>query len=91
MAKDPTAAERMRRLRERQRSGKMPVLVDVDEVQAVEFLIAVGWLPEELADDKRVFALALSFWLKDAMSPEQYDFVTASRREELRRAMIGEN
>ncbi|UVC17586.1 hypothetical protein [Mesorhizobium onobrychidis] len=53
-----SAADRMRRYRERQRNGRRPLLIDVDEVAVAEYLIAAGFLPPCKAEDRNAIRTA---------------------------------
>jgi hypothetical protein len=64
-ARDPTAAERQRRKRERRRQGKAAWLVEGDDVAIPEKLIAAGYLDRRHADDPKAIAAALSWFLAD--------------------------
>lgn len=82
------AGERMRRYRERQRNGRRPLLIDVDEVAVSAFLVAIGYLPAGNAEDQSAIREATEKWIAAATSPEAFERVTASRRAVSEKAMI---
>lgn len=63
--RDPTAAERQRRKRERRRQGKAAWLVEGDDVAIPEMLIGAGYLSRRDADNPKAVAAALSRFLAD--------------------------
>jgi hypothetical protein len=54
------SAARVRRYRERQRSGKAVVQVEVDVVETEAYLAAVGLLPAEGTDDRGMLEAGLA-------------------------------
>lgn len=54
-----SSAARMKVLRERQRNGRIPLQITVDEVGLVEALIGTGFLHASDADDRRALAAAV--------------------------------
>jgi hypothetical protein len=51
-------AERARRYRDRQRAGRMVLVLEVDEVETADALIAAGYLAPHHADDRQKIAEA---------------------------------
>jgi hypothetical protein len=52
------SADRTRRYRDRQRRGLMVLVVEVDEVETADALIAAGYLAPHHADDRQKIAEA---------------------------------
>ena len=59
---DPTNAERSRRARERQRAGRISLLIEADEVALVLMSIEQNLLPENLQDDKCAITMKKRFF-----------------------------
>lgn len=58
-----TAAARMRRCRDRERRGVMPVTIEVHNVDDIEHMIALGFLAEQQRDDgEAIRAAAQRVW-----------------------------
>ncbi|TGR97924.1 hypothetical protein EN852_036640 [Mesorhizobium sp. M2E.F.Ca.ET.209.01.1.1] len=81
-----SGTERMRRHRQRLRQGRMPLVVDVPEVELTEFLARVGYLNCQ-TEDRAALRKATERWIADATSAAAYELVTASRSALLRHAI----
>lgn len=75
-----SGADRMRRLRDRRRRGTVALLIEVDQVNLAEFLVAAGDLPARDGDDPAAIRAAVERWVNRATSPQAFEAVTASRR-----------
>ncbi|TPM11527.1 hypothetical protein FJ960_01935 [Mesorhizobium sp. B2-3-11] len=76
-----TSTERSKAKRSRDRSGLVPLQIDVDEVAVSEFMILGGWLPCNQADNRKALRKALGSWIAAASSPAAYEeSATALRR-----------
>jgi hypothetical protein len=59
-----TAAAKQRAYRDRRRSGRVVLRIEIDEVALVETLIAAGYLPREQDDDRAAVQAALTSMLE---------------------------
>lgn len=64
MAKDPTAADRQRRYRERLKFGVVPVQVELTYA-TIEKLIDNGEIPSQDAEDKNIVSRVISRLIND--------------------------
>ena len=58
-----SAAQRMRRHRQRRKAGRLPLLIDVDDVAWAQKLIALGRLDPAAEDDAQAIAAATADFL----------------------------
>ncbi|MER8431389.1 hypothetical protein [Mesorhizobium caraganae] len=75
-----SAAERMRKTRQRRHKGVIPVSIDIDDVRVPALLVAAGFLASKDADDRKAIGAALESYIAEASSPTAYETVAAQRR-----------